>query len=64
MVGAASYKIYVNGVLTYTHSPSAFLFREISVSTLGSAKISACDANGVCSTNSNNVQLSYSNACP
>jgi len=64
VVGASTYRIYVNGVPTYTHSPSAYLFREVSVSTLSSATISACDADGVCSAKSNTVQLSYSNACP
>lgn len=63
VVGAATYKIYVNEVLTYTHSPAAYLFREVSVSSLGFATISACDTNGICSAKSNAVQLTYSNSC-
>jgi serine protease len=64
VVGAASYNIYVNGMLTYTHSATAYLFREVSVSALSSATIKACDTNGICSESSNAVQLKKSNVCP
>lgn len=62
--GAASYNIYVNGILTYTHSSTEYLIREVSVPALSTATIKACDNNGICSDNSNAVQLTKSNACP
>jgi subtilisin family serine protease len=64
VVGAASYNIYENGVLTYTQSATAYTFRQVSVPSYRTATIKACDTNGVCSANSNTVPLSYSNACP